>query len=146
MEQRLVGATWIAYLRIVPVFVVGAIIFYFSSLSNPFPTPPPGKSGFLDLDTTTLLHVGEFGLFAMCVCLALWDRDIPRVSILAVGVAWAVIDEFHQYFIPNRYFDVLDILADLIGILLGIFGYYLLTKIWDRYRRDKSSIASVPFL
>lgn len=36
----------------------------------------------------------------------------------------AALDEFHQYFIPTRYFSLKDLFADLLGIMTGI-GWYV---------------------
>jgi VanZ family protein len=40
------------------------------------------------------------------------------------------VDEFHQYFVPNRTLSFWDFTADVIGILLGIG----LARRWDRKR------------
>ena len=37
--------------------------------------------------------------------------------------------EMTQYFIPNRYFSLMDIVADCVGIVIGIGIYRLITKI-----------------
>ncbi len=39
---------------------------------------------------------------------------------LIIGSVYGAIDELHQKFIPGRSCDILDWLADVIGILLGI--------------------------
>ncbi len=40
-----------------------------------------------------------------------------------------------QYFIPNRQFDVLDMLANLLGMVLGVILYYLIReKCFNKWR------------
>ncbi len=38
---------------------------------------------------------------------------------------YSFILECIQYFVPNRYFDVLDMLANALGMVLGMAIYYL---------------------
>lgn len=44
-------------------------------------------------------------------------------SILA-AILFGISDETHQYFVPNRSSDVMDLNADLVGILLATFAYW----------------------
>jgi len=36
-------------------------------------------------------------------------------------LAYGIFDEVHQYFIPGRYFDWIDLLANFVGIILGVY-------------------------
>jgi len=56
-------------------------------------------------------------------------------SIMA-GVLYAISDEFHQSFVPNRGPQVSDIMIDSIGV---VFGVLLMSYI---IRRNRKSIAS----
>lgn len=47
-----------------------------------------------------------------------------------VGLLYAVFDEFHQSFTPNRDTSVGDFIADALGLLLG----YWLVRRWDTKR------------
>ncbi len=53
----------------------------------------------------------------------------------AIGLLYAAFDEFHQAFVPNRDSDVLDFVADALGIALGFW----LARKWDarRMRNEK---------
>ena len=46
--------------------------------------------------------------------------DLKKVIILMI---FAIQIEIVQSFIPNRYFSLLDVVADAIGIILGIVVY-----------------------
>jgi VanZ family protein len=38
------------------------------------------------------------------------------------------LDEFHQYFIPRRSVEFFDVIADAIGILIGLFLYHYFSR------------------
>ena len=40
-----------------------------------------------------------------------------------LGTTYGISDELHQYFVPGRFSDWRDVLADAIGVVLGSFGY-----------------------
>ena len=49
-------------------------------------------------------------------------RNIFKVVIsFLVGLIYAISDEIHQYFIPDRFASVKDVLIDSAGVLTGIF-------------------------
>jgi VanZ family protein len=41
---------------------------------------------------------------------------------------YGVSDEFHQYFVPGRSVEALDVLADALGGLLGAWMMYQLCR------------------
>ena len=42
--------------------------------------------------------------------------------------SYSFIIECIQYFIPNRMFDILDMLANVLGTILGVVLYYLIIE------------------
>ena len=40
-------------------------------------------------------------------------------SAIAIASLYGVTDEYHQLFVPGREFDVLDLVADTIGSIVG---------------------------
>ena len=93
-----------------------AILFGLSSLST-LPTPPGGFS-FYDV------HIAAYaGLGALTVrAIAKGVRSVSgRAVLMAIVIAtlYGVSDEYHQLFVPGRSFDVLDMLADLVGSVVG---------------------------
>lgn len=52
------------------------------------------------------------------------------ISAVLIALAYAVIDEIHQLFIPGRQCDVLDVSADLIGAIAGILLIKVIIKIF----------------
>jgi len=49
------------------------------------------------------------------------DNYIPVVLIF--GILFGISDEIHQYFVPGRVSDVMDLIADSIGIGLGLLVF-----------------------
>jgi VanZ family protein len=92
-----------------------AAIFYASSL----PSPP------IPEDTDKQFHSMAYFFFAVVVVRAV-AGGLPRrigvrtaVTATAIAAAYAVSDELHQMFVPGRSAEVLDLLADVIGVGLG---------------------------
>ena len=59
-----------------------------------------------------------------------------RVALFAVlaGVLWGVLDEIHQAFVPGRSADLLDLVADSVGIVIGTGARTLLHHFARRAR------------
>ena len=120
------------YLRCVPAIIFACIIFYISSLSAPFPQRPPEPSILeLKVSWNDILHICEFALFAFLIAFGFIGKIKSRYLIL-FAIIYAFLDEVHQYFVPNRYFDLYDFILDSIGVLLGFLMYLSLVKILDR--------------
>ena len=111
------------FLKILPAIVLAIVIFYFSSLSNPYPTTP---SKFTLLFLNPMLHICEFGALSFLLFFGLYPR-IRVLIIIAISIVYAFLDELHQYFVPFRYFDIFDFFLDVVGVIGG-FIFYLLVK------------------
>ncbi len=55
------------------------------------------------------------------------SKNYLAATILIISF-YGMIDEIHQYFIPGRYFDLLDWLANFIGTILGSGITYLFIR------------------
>ncbi|MFP6664735.1 MAG: VanZ family protein [Deltaproteobacteria bacterium] len=70
-----------------------------------------------------LAHVTEFALLALLLGRALMrsHRTLAWLAwrVLPMAVAWAILDEWHQTFVPRRVGAVTDVLLDSAGVLLG---------------------------
>ncbi|UJR81188.1 VanZ family protein [Sandaracinus amylolyticus] len=71
------------------------------------------------------VHMIEYAVLAFLVAhasLRTWpDRTRARVAAVAVLVTcgWGVLDEIHQAFVPGRATDAIDLLADVVGAIVG---------------------------
>jgi len=103
-----------------PVLAVMAVIFWLSSLSQPFGSDP----GWFDEVIGVTGHFGEYGLLALAWRWAL-RRQWPDLGhaawiALALTLAFALSDEFHQTFVPGRFADPMDIFTDLAGAVTAL--------------------------
>ena len=70
----------------------------------------------------TLAHFCEFAGLGFLMCnfiFALKDKPKPFLSIL-FSVSYAVTDEIHQIFVPERACQLSDLAVDSAGIVLGV--------------------------
>lgn len=45
------------------------------------------------------------------------------------GILYGIFDEFHQYFVPGRFLDGLDLVANTIGVLFGTWLFLIYRKL-----------------
>jgi VanZ family protein len=126
------------FLYNLPPFVYAALVFYLSSL-------PSWKIKAVSSIPDYLLHFAEYAVFALLSIR--FARNMTKGTIkgktytvtIIILVLFAISDELHQSFVPGRFASVLDFIADLAGILVGI-GIYLL---FLRYRMNGRQTARV---
>ncbi len=95
-----------------------SLIFWLSSLPD-----AGGVLGRLPEGSDKVVHAGAFGVLSALLTVA---TGRPLVGVL-LAVAYGVSDEVHQRFVPGRYADPLDLVADTVGAVLGasLVGYLL---------------------
>ena len=77
-----------------------------------------------------LLHVGAYGLLGILFFRAYETLPLRNnknlLILLSIGSAtlYGISDEIHQYFVPFRYADILDGVANTIGSIFGVYVYY----------------------
>ncbi len=113
------------FLFFVPAALYYALIFILSSLRVKGQVSLP----FLDKG----LHLVEFTLLGFLLSFGFFlsfgsSVRVKSVFTLASGILLGCLDELHQYFVPERSFEVLDIVADSIGIIIGLIAFYYLTR------------------
>ena len=80
-----------------------------------------------------IAHFFLFGLLATLIYRYRQGHTNPgRLGLIAVcvTVVYGLIDELHQYQTPQRYFELADIFADLIGAIVAVSVY----SRWSLYR------------
>lgn len=120
----------LAIVRMLPAAWIMATIWWLSDRET-LPKPPGLTYEFWSI----LAHIGVFGLLGLAVWWALGmnTRLLNRernVYAIAITTAYGVLDEIHQYFVPGRKADPLDVLADFVGALVCVL---VIPKIVDRY-------------
>lgn len=116
MGVQLSGRRFIHYY--LPAIVYGAGIFVLSSI----PALAPPQVGFELSDK--FYHFLEFLGFGFLLVRAFANSGSSlltsraTLSAGAVGTLYALSDEFHQHFVPNRKMEFWDFVADTVGIIL----------------------------
>lgn len=109
-------------------------IFWLSSE----PDPPVSTDAFpgADKGAHAMLYAGLAAIVS--VGLRRSDNPITPATQFAVPALFAAFygltDEIHQIFVPNRSFDLLDLLADAAGALA--IQVILCVYIWRLFRRE----------
>jgi len=120
------------FIVLLPLLAYVTLIFILSSRS--LHTFLPGRITSGD----KLIHIMEYAVLAALSVRALYyflpNMDIKKLFVLGVLFAglYGVSDEIHQYFVPSRYAEVYDVMADVIGALLGARLYL---KFTSRFKR-----------
>lgn len=106
-----------------PAIITAGAIFYVSSLENI--ELPLGSISFNDL----LFHCAGYFAFGMTLNIGAhpWQasRDYPihaSLILIALGMLYALSDEIHQAFVPNRTCALSDFFADSVGVILAVWA------------------------
>lgn len=67
-----------------------------------------GMSGFFEKKEASISELG------------IWRRYREYRWLLLFGICYAISDEIHQYYVPGRCFQVMDIIVDSLGVSAGI--------------------------
>ena len=133
----------IAFLRPFAVYLLICwvlLIAVFSSL----PSIPTLKihTDKTEIRLDYLIHFCEYGWLAFLAFLIFSGREF-RVStgkyvIISVClVFFAILDEFHQKFIPGRAFNMNDIISDITGIVAGLMFCAVVFRMMEKKGRLK---------
>ena len=118
-----------------PAILYAALIFTLSSI--PSLSPPPLGLHLSD----KFYHFTEYALFGYLCSRAFYYqsnrvlRDFALILVLVVGSLYAISDELHQSFVPGRYPEVADFVADVFGLILAVVVFGQRDKIRRRLRR-----------
>ena len=78
-----------------------------------------------------ILHFGAYGLLGILFYRAYETLPLKAnkrlLFLLSIGSAilYGVSDEIHQYFVPFRQADIMDVMANTIGSICGVYFYHL---------------------
>lgn len=118
---RLATLTWLW--RAAFYSLAGFILFL---ATTPLDYPVPSSSW------DKLNHVAAFGVLATLLSLA--HRPMGAVLQGAALIAYGLLIEVWQYFLPERHFEWADLLADGIGIVLGLLFMAVVWRQMERLR------------
>lgn len=131
-----------AILRFVLAIIWGALlsILLLQPAADPIiptgiPLAPPSFERELFF---SLLHLITFGITAMIWCFAFGLSSNNRLQVLTLGLvllAYGLGVEYLQGSVPNRTAQWWDMLANGLGIVIGMWSYYRIDD-FIRKRRD----------
>lgn len=125
--------------RWVPVVLYCALISYLSS------KPGSGLPTWWFMRYDKVLHALEYGGLGFLLYRALpVENRAARLALAAgLGLAFGVLDEFHQSFVPGRQGnDPGDMTADLVGASLGALSFLMLARMFASPQQLSSEKAS----
>jgi VanZ family protein len=121
---------------VIQLFVATFLCIYFSAQTN------------VDLPKVTnfdkLVHFGAFFIYGLSLQVAFFavfqnsnksNNSNKKFAALVIifGFLFALSDEIHQYFVPNRNADILDLVVDFIGITFSLIFLKLIRKIVNAF-------------
>lgn len=117
-----------------PILIYCVLIFIQSSYPSPEDVPDiPYFDKFLHFSAYALL-----GALFIRAYRTLWIKDNTNLLII-LGILsssfYGISDEIHQYYVPFRDADLMDVLADILGSLFGVWIYYLLMLKYQPHTR-----------
>lgn len=131
---------WLEKKRLVSVvflLLIAIEIFWFSSL------PGGGKGSNLP-NFATLYHFSVFFLFAFFLISLIKGKTKLNEKIIfiavIISVAYAILDEIHQFYIPGRSCSIADLLTDSAGIFFSVLIYLIYS------RKDSNRLEKAPFI
>ncbi len=99
----------------------------------------PGRSlpNFLHNDIDKITHAVVYGLLAASYLYgfgSLAEKFPHRISLFTscICLLYAILEEWYQQFIPGRVMDRFDLRADIIGFLVVISLWFVITKVRDK--------------
>jgi VanZ family protein len=92
----------------------------------------PEQSWFADIQLDKLVHIGLFSVLIFLWCSA-FELGLPANAwiVIMTAIFYGLLVEYVQKtWIPNRSFDLYDLIADAIGSIVGLM-------VWLRVYRKK---------
>ncbi len=91
--------------------------------------PSGAREEKLNLIIRKNAHAFEYCMLSIAVCLILSEFGLKRknavIYAMFICLLYAVLDEFHQLYVPGRTSSVRDVLIDFLGSIIGMGFYYL---------------------
>jgi VanZ family protein len=108
-----------------PAALYYALIFFLSSRSYDI------KIDVFFLDK--IIHLIEFAFLGLLLSFGYFmslksPLGLKAGLTICSGILLGSLDELHQYFIPRRSVQFFDVVADAIGILIGLLLYYYISR------------------
>ena len=126
-------------IMIVMAFTMMGIIFLFSSCNANISSMQSDMivkliNNVMPINSFFVRKLAHFSLFFILeLILFLTFKNIYLSFFISSG--YALLDEFHQYFVPGRSCELRDVLIDISGCILAV----LLIKLWRYYHAKRTT-------
>jgi VanZ family protein len=121
--------------RWLPLILWAALIFTISGNQDPYQWLPAGWRLPFDASNPDgvsadgvigrVLHVVEYAVLAWLLLRLLVSNGAAGkkelMAAMVLSMLYALSDEVHQLFVPNRAFELADLGLDLVGVLAGLW-------------------------
>jgi VanZ family protein len=67
-----------------------------------------------------IVHIGMFATWAVAIRYDFYNKGFKFLPLFLAGLAFSLLTELVQLMVEGRTFDVYDMLADAIGLLIGL--------------------------
>lgn len=84
--------------------------------------------GLLSLIIRKLAHFIEYFILGILVINFITRYDKKIIIAILLCIIYATSDEIHQIFVPGRSCQIIDIMIDSLGSIMGIYLCKLITK------------------
>jgi VanZ family protein len=111
----------------IPPCALAALIFLLSSTPG---TYYPRHPDFIN----SIVHFMEFGFLTFLLARALhYAHSLTNTGLFlwaaAICISFGLLDEAHQFMVPERVFDLMDLLFDSLGAAAGSASYIFLSAL-----------------
>lgn len=106
--------------------VLGYILLFYASIPLAPLLIPTKYLGFFDW-----IHYLAYALFFI---LLFPIFDMSFIKTLGISISLAISDEMIQWFLPNRTGEIVDVLRDFIGALIGL----VIVTLWLDFKELKA--------
>jgi polysaccharide biosynthesis protein VpsQ len=110
-------------------FTIGYMAFIWIQSSRFDPESLVGFSSSLNKTVFLLIgaslefaHLFQFGLLYLCIVIVFLNfgrlHTWQEVAAAVIALAYGIVDEIHQLYVPFRSFSIADLLKDIFGIVV----------------------------
>lgn len=117
-----------------PTIIWMSLIFFLSSREN-----LPDLNKFI-LNFDKIAHflvyfvLGIFLQFFFIINFDLKSKQLYYIIVISIGFTFALSDEYHQIFVPNREPDFYDLIFNFLGIIFSLFFIKIIKKNLKNYK------------
>jgi hypothetical protein len=124
LQEKMLRANWLKSKALaISWFIIMNVLFVLPGSALP-------KSGWFNVvQLDKWVHVGLFAVLVFLWCSAFTPLFKKIRMVLVVAIAYGLLVEIVQKnWVPNRSFDLYDVLADAAGSMLGLFVWLRVNK------------------